>query len=323
MAYSWDDDHDFDVSVHRGYSYKAARRSYDDVAVAKNARKAHYTFREPFLETDSAFPIIIGVDTTGSMQEWPKTFFEKLPLLYKEAVKYVGDCAISFQAINDYFADGADNALQPAPFAKGAQLDEIIGQLYPVGGGGGQGTESYEMFAAYNSFVKAPKALIKPVAIILGDEAPFESLPKEVATHYELGTGGACSCKEAFKRLHEKCDVFMVHKSYFGDDKAVLEAWRTHALMADERILSIEDPRRVVDVILGVLGVITGKTELFREELEQRQEPGQVREVMQSLHRLQQSVQSPADLSQRSFSPTLHDPSTADTVMLDFDDPDS
>lgn len=323
MPYSWDDDHDFDVSVHRGYSYKDARRSYDDVAVAQKARQAHFTWREPFLKTDAAYPLIVGIDTTGSMREWPKTFFEKLPLLYREAVKYLPDCEISFQAINDYFADGADNTLQPAPFAKGSQLDEIIGQLFPVGGGGGQGMESYEVFAAYNSFVQAPKALIKPIAVILGDEAPFEHVPKEIATRYELGAGGECTCEEAFQRLHDKCEVFLVHKAYFGDDSGVLEAWKNRALMPAERILTIEDPRRVVDVILGILGVMTGKAEQFRKELEDRQESGQVQEVMQSLQRLQQSVHASLNPSQQSVSPTVFDSSTADTVMLDFDDPDS
>ncbi|MBF0531255.1 MAG: hypothetical protein HQK55_18705, partial [Deltaproteobacteria bacterium] len=219
MPYSWDADHDF-TSTGAGYSYHDARRSYDDVAGAKAASRAVYTFRSHFLKTDAAYPIIVGIDTTGSMVEWPRIFFDKLPLLYIEAVKYLPNCAISFQAINDFEADGEDVALQPAPFGQGPQLDEFIGQLYPVGGGGGQITESYEIFAAYNSFLEAPRTLIKPIAIILGDEAPFDYVPGEVCRQYGLGSNPIPS-QEVFKRLHEKCDVYLVRKPYGGQDEEI------------------------------------------------------------------------------------------------------
>lgn len=322
MGYSWDDDNDFDTSGGTGFSYQKARRSYDDVAVAKHAAKAFYNYKSDFPETQAAYPIIVGIDTTGSMQKWPEVFFDKLPLLYQEAVKYLPGCEISFQAINDWFADGRDNALQPAPFAAGAQLDEIIGQLHPVGGGGGQGMESYELFAAYNGFVKTPGALIKPVAIILGDEAPFENVPDEAARYYGLTEGPPYSCKEAFARLHDKCDVFLVHKSYGPQDGIVLEAWREHALMSDERILHIEDPKRVVDVILGIVGILTGKHEMFERELKERQTPGQVQEVLSSLHRLNSVYHTQQDSMQRSVSLNKGVGNVADTEGLELDEID-
>lgn len=323
MPYSWDDAHDFDTQSGQGFSFHSARKSYDDVAVAKTSSQIFYSYKSPFLTTDAFYPIVIGIDTTGSMQEWPKVFFNKLPLLYKEATKYLPACEISFQAINDFHADGEDVALQPAPFGKGPALDELIGRLKPVGGGGGQGMESYEIFAAYNAFLEAPKALIKPIAILLGDEMPFENVPPAVCKHYKLldqykarpqESAGVKSLKRSvptpvvFELLHQKCDVFLIRKPYhgFGDpDAPIIKKWQKIALMPAERILNIQDPTRVVDVILGILGVLTGKAELFEQELRDRQNAAQVKEVLDSLHNLQQSYHS--QMSQHSVSQGVAD----------------
>ena len=40
MPYSWDDDNDFSTSAGSGFSFHKARRSYDDVAIAKKKRTA-------------------------------------------------------------------------------------------------------------------------------------------------------------------------------------------------------------------------------------------------------------------------------------------
>lgn len=288
MPYSWDDGSDFDgAAATGGFSYHDARRSYDDVSSVTRKAGPVYTYQSPFPKTDALYPLIIGIDTTGSMAEWPKLFFEKLPLLYKEAVKYLPDCEISFQAINDFAADGADVALQPAPFGRGPRLDEYIAQLYPVGGGGGQRTESYDIFAAYNGFLEAPKAVIKPVAVILGDEAPFPNVPGEVCRAYGISKGEAVFARTVFDKLLAMCDVYLVRKPYGGDDdREIVAEWKKLAGIPDERILTIEDPRRVVDVILGILGVLTGKTNEFAKELKSRQDDDQVDMVMKTLNKL-------------------------------------
>lgn len=321
MPYSWDDDHDFSADTRGAYSFHDARKSYDDVAVAREQSQAFYTYQSPFLRTEALYPIIVGIDTTGSMEEWPAIFFEKLPLLYREAVKYLPGCEISFQAINDFPADGADVALQPAPFGKGPQLDELIGQLYPYGGGGGQVMESYEIFAAYNSFLQAPQAIIKPIAIILGDEAPFPEVPGPVCAHYGLSRGEAISSRVAFEKLHQACDVFLVRKPYYTtvqEDKPIIDTWKRIGLMPGERILGIQDPRRVVDVILGVLGILTGKVATFETELVARQEDSQVQEVLNSLHRLKATYAHGAPAGQGSLSQNRRAGATK-TRRLDLD----
>jgi hypothetical protein len=287
MAYSWDDSNDVSADSKAGYSFEDARKSYEEIAVAKNEKKVFYTYKSECLKTDSPYPVVVGIDTTGSMQEWPKTFFEKLPLLYKEADKYLPGCELSFQAINDFYADGEDAALQPAPFGRGPELDQMIGQLLPVGGGGGKNTESYETFAAYNIFMKAPKAVIKPIVIILGDEVPFETIPSQVASQLGLAPEEAASVTagEVFRKLHAVADVFLIRKPYYGwsKDEPIMDVWKKIAHMPAERILNIQEPRRVVDVIMGILAVITKRWAEFEKELKGRQSPEQVKEVLDAL----------------------------------------
>jgi hypothetical protein len=266
-----------------GYSYAACNRSYDNKV--NQSSQAKRTYQDPFLETNSPFPIIIGIDTTGSMDSWPGTFFKKLPLLYHEAEKYFPGCEISFQAINDFEADGADVALQPMPFGKGADLDKSISDIYAAGGGGGNGGESYEVFAAYNSFLKTPKALIKPIVIILGDEQPFPAIPDKVGDFYHLGIEERRS-KHIFANLYQKCDVFLVRKMYGQNkDEKIVEDWQ-HMKINPERILTLDDPNRVVDVVLGILGLLSNNMNHFVDELTSRQEESQVKSVMKSIHLL-------------------------------------
>jgi hypothetical protein len=120
-----------------------------------------------------------------------------------------------------------------------------------------------------------------------------------VAARYGLESR---STKAAFERLHQRCDVFLVHKKYGDDgaDKSVLKAWREQALMPAERILTIHDPRRVVDVILGVLGVLTGKFDEFERELKERQSAAQAKEVLRSVHALAASIHVSLDGKSRT-----------------------
>ncbi len=296
MPYSWDTANDQYATEGQAYSFQDARKTYDDVAIAKTSQTAYYTFRSPTLTTDSPYPLIVGIDTTGSMETWPAVFFEKLPLLYKEAINYLPGCAISFQAINDYYSDGFDVALQPAPFGEGPQLDEYIGRLYPYGGGGGQMMESYEIFAAYNALLQAPQAKIKPVAIILADESLYDAVPDDVSAFFRLGKEETTT-RSAFERLHRKCDLYLVRKPYSDrreTEDEIVAAWRKVARMNPEHILTIKDPRRVVDVILGILGILTGKEEHFQTELRSRQTPKQVQEVLRSLNTLKLSASQSA-----------------------------
>ena len=118
MPYSWDDVNDFDAGTKQGFSFQDARKSYDDVAVARAASQAYFTYRNDFLTTDALYPIVVGIDTTGSMEEWPRVFFEKLPLLYKQAVVYFPECELSFRPSTTTRQTGPTSPSSPARLAR-------------------------------------------------------------------------------------------------------------------------------------------------------------------------------------------------------------
>ena len=87
----------------------------------------------------------------------------------------------------------------------------------------------------------------------------------------------------------------------------------------EERIMNIKDPKRVVDVILGILGIVTGKVELFEKELIDRQNPDQVREVLNSLHSLKTAYRTQTQMSQQSVTLSVNSSNQIKTKQLDTD----
>jgi len=287
------------------YVAPAAERLYDDrktyYAAASEAvrtnRSSMYSWEDDPLVCDAIYSIMISIDTSGSMQKWPGLFFKKAVLTCEQAEKYFPGCMISYQAINDYYSDGSHNAFQPGPFAAGPDVDAVLANLYAVGGGGPGITESYEICAAYNSKIETPNAERKPLCFILGDEKPFEFLPPEVAKHFELNhqDESKTPSKEVFALLHEKCDVFLIRKPYPGNDKEIEKAWIDIGLMKPQNIIMVEDADRVVDVLLGIFGSLTGREDEANAELIARQENDKggdkkIETVMRSLDPYRSSI---------------------------------
>ena len=53
------------------------------------------------VRSTSANPLIVAVDVTGSMANWPLEIFDRLPLLYNTLSQYREDLEICFIAIGD------------------------------------------------------------------------------------------------------------------------------------------------------------------------------------------------------------------------------
>lgn len=77
-------------------------------------------------------PIVLALDISGSMSEWPRVFYDKMPMFYGSLVMqgYVPDPAVSFAA----FAGGKQ--LQASEFGQGVAIDGIIKKMWLCGGGG-------------------------------------------------------------------------------------------------------------------------------------------------------------------------------------------
>jgi len=278
--------HDFD-DARKAYDVHV-NRSYSDAKASTNLVKKE-TICESRIASNCTNPLIIFVDVTGSMGEWPATMFSKLPYLEHEAKEYLGaDTEICFGAVGDAYSDSYP--LQVRPFDKGEALKQRMLELIIEGNGGGQMSETYELAALYALHnVDIPNA-IKPVLIMIGDEKPYPVVSQDMAKSVAgVSIEGTITAEQIFSSLMRKYDVYLIRKPYNrsnGDQESLQDReirGRWVELLGADHICDLPDPARVVDVIFGILAKVANKWEEFKEEIEGRQRDDQVKTVYKSL----------------------------------------
>lgn len=303
----------YDPGPWKGYDFKSARKAYDPDVTAGRGYGGSYTsggaaggaagaskpratsadILPPKVTTDAASPLVILVDGTGSMGQFPETIFEKLPLLDDGVKDYLGDdCEISYAMIGD-IGDVNAPPLQVRPFGRGKQMVDSLNKLVIGRGGGSNMTESYELGALYYARnAEMPKAT-KPVLIFICDEGVYPTVDKEWAKTYAgVELKEEMSAKELFDELKRKFSVYCVRKHYedgkfldgekmCGNNLKIQRQWV--GLLGEDRIAVLTEARRIVDVILGILAVETGKEDFFEKEIKERQTDDQVKSVMKTM----------------------------------------
>ncbi len=274
----------------KGYDYGSARRAYVDPALPL-APRSYKSRSSPDMKvvdpkkdvsSGSKNPVIVGIDCTGSMQDWPAEIFDRLPLFCQTLAKYQPDVEIMFGVIGD--ANSDEYPLQVAKFGKGLELDDILKAFFPEGGGGGQHFESYELFAHYVlNHVKTPNA-VSPYMLILGDEGFYEFVDPAQAKHY-VGDALQSSTDsfEVWKSLSQKYNVFHLHKAYDNAslDKDIVAQWET--ALGKQKVIRIPSKERVVDVGLGLIAKGWGQFSDFIGNISSRQDPVTIANVLKSV----------------------------------------
>ena len=290
----------YDPGPWKGYDFKSARKAYDPDVTAgrsysgasfKATKKATKAEELPArLETSAAAPLVVLVDGTGSMGKFPEVIFEKLPLLDDGVKDYLGDdCEISYAMIGDVTDETPP--LQVQPFGKGKQMVDSLNKLVIGRDGGSNHHESYDLGALYYARnVEMPNAK-KPVLIFICDEHVYEKVNVEDAKIFaNVELESSITDKQLFDELKNKFSVYCIRKHYqdgVDGDKMIgrnLEIQRQWVrLIGEDRIAVLNEPRRVVDVILGLLAVETNREDFFAKELKGRQTPDQVKSVMKTM----------------------------------------
>jgi len=280
--------------------------STDDAVIKKSAASynvdAGRTYEEPktivppplgkVLITKSKFPLVVAVDVTGSMKEFPKIIFEKLCILYNEIMLFLPEelkdsFEISFAAIGDAYSD--QSPVQVTDFASGKELDLNIKSLYPEGGGGGQARETYELLAYYyarHCNLVEPLDQPRPLCIFVGDEGFYAKVNREHVRKYistEDKLKSDLISEDVFNVLKQKFNVYMLRIKYDNpDDEADIDSkWRK--VLGDKHVIIMQDPKRIVDTIIGIVATVVDGFDAFKERIEVRQTPEQVAQVYASL----------------------------------------
>ena len=297
----------YDPGPWQGWNYKSARKAHVDNTAGRgygsvgksrapsmggitNRRSINIDEHVPDrVETDSKYPLVIACDGTGSMGTFPETIFRKLPFLDRHGVDdYLPDAKISFAMIGDARTDRYP--FQAQDFCRGTDMQEALNKLIIERGGGGNDKESYDLALLYYLRNCELPAAIRPVFIMICDEGLYNTVdPKWASTFAKTDIEKPMLTKTLFDEIKQKFSFYCVRKRYgtvTGDKMDRREA-NIHnqwvELVGADRIAILDDPNRIVDVILGILAYETGKEDDFTKELEWRQTDDQVKTVKKSL----------------------------------------
>jgi hypothetical protein len=288
--YSWDDD-TADWYRPGAYKYDSAseeRRRSEAARAAAAGPRSYAHRREPNaaliaptkrLRTESRNPLIVAVDVTGSMANWPFEIFDRLPLLYNTLAQYRDDLEICFAAIGDAAADHWP--LQVTDFAKGYDLEQQLGALYGEGGGG-DAPESYGLFAYWaRHHVEVPNAE-RPFLIVFGDAPMHVRFPAEQVRRL-LGDGAQqpIDALAEWRALAQKWDTWFLRRPTGRAGDEVDVQWRD--ALGAQRVVHMQDEQRAVDYAMGLVARTWGRFGDFKENMAARQDTAKIDQLERQL----------------------------------------
>jgi len=289
--YSWDGD----TSGWYGeakYSYGSRGAKKREAAAIRAAADGPRTYKrasgptakmidpKKHISTTSKNPLIIAVDVTGSMSNWPAEIFDRLPLLFNTLSQYRDDLEICFVAIGDARYD--DWPLQVTTFASGYDLEQQLGSLYGEGGGG-DGPEGYGLFAHWvNTHVEVPEAGETPFLIVFGDAPMHPEVPQGEIAHY-LGdeVDHDVNAIKAWQRLCDSWNTWFLRRPTGRQGDAVDKQWAK--AVTEQKIFKIKDEQRAVDYAMGLIARAWGHFGDFQENMRARQSEATVAMVSEPI----------------------------------------
>jgi hypothetical protein len=230
------------------------------------------------ITSHSKNPLIIAIDVTGSMAQWPYEIFDRLPLLFNTLTQYREDLEICFVAIGDAVVDRWP--LQVTSFANGYDLEQLLGSLYGEGGGG-DSPESYGLFAHWvNTHVKTPNAEDKPFLILFGDATMHDRIPSAQLSHY-LGdkVSDGIDAMEAWQQVSENWNTWFLRRPTGTRGDLIDKQWAK--AIGEQKIFHIEDEQRAVDYAMGLIARAWGYFGDFQDNMRARQSEDKVEEISQ------------------------------------------
>jgi len=168
------------------------------------------------VENPNSFPIILGLDVTGSMGRIPHYLIKDgLPLIMDGIIQDgLNDPAVLFIAVGDHKTDSYP--LQIGQFESGdEELDMWLQRCYLEGRGGGNYGESYSLihhFAVNNTVTdNFEKRNMKGVIITIGDEPTHQAYSSEdIRRITGDGDNPPFTSKSIIEQAKEKWNIFHI-----------------------------------------------------------------------------------------------------------------
>lgn len=209
-----------------------------------------------------SFPVIIGLDVTGSMGTVPhRLITEGMPDIMKHIIEGgLASPQICFMGIGDHECDSVP--LQVGQFeASDLLLDKWLKLTYLEGGGGGNEGESYHLpwyFAAKSVVTDNwEKRGRKGVLITIGDEPVLGSISSSslhgIMGGQSSGKDTGYATPDILRMALEKWDVHHIHVGFTaaGRIPRVQDGWVQ--LIGKDRVHPVQDIGEIPGVISGII----------------------------------------------------------------------
>jgi len=251
----------FDRASARSYSYQSqsreqifSNRHIDPLMVIKDKIRESCDSEEH----PNSYPIIIGLDVTGSMGQVPENLIKSA---FPEIMKAIQDkgvehAQVCFLGIGDHFSDEAP--IQVGQFETSDELTEKwLKAIYIEGGGGGNNGESYNLawyFAAFHTKIDSfSKRGIKGTLITIGDEPCHKAIGK-----YEIqklfGSGEReMTTSELLATAQKKWDIYHINvNDWSSESYESPRKWRD--FLGDHLALSESmDSKEIGNIISSII----------------------------------------------------------------------
>lgn len=210
-------------------------------------------------EHPESFPIIIALDTTGSMGHIPQELITgAFPEIMKNIIEAgVADPQVCFIGVGDCYCDNAP--IQCGQFESSDELmEKWFQKVYLEGGGGSNPGESYNLawyFAARHTSTDAwEKRHKKGVVITIGDEACLAEIPSsEIKNLFGDPAQSGATSKELLKEVAERWEAYHIH---IGKDTSyyttAIKKWKE--LIGEDRLTVL--PRENYPVVASITGLV-------------------------------------------------------------------
>lgn len=231
------------AAVKSGYSPTASIFTYDaDVKSGKVKMKVHENLDPSNLKNGiresrdidgkNSHAVAVCLDVTGSMQYVPKLVLDKIPALLGAIIKNgaLEHPQLNFSAVGDARFDRVP--YQVGQFEYGNAIDDDLSKFILEGGGGGNNTESYDLFlyflARCTSTDCFEKRGQKGYAFLIQDEPPPSSLN---ATHLKDVFGHTIQADIPFSDLiseaSQKWEIFILRPQSLsmGSNAGITKQW--------------------------------------------------------------------------------------------------
>jgi hypothetical protein len=247
----------------RDYSTKSRATIFKSSTMNSDMNPKNMSFRE-CRDSDAhpnSFPIIVGLDVTGSMGSIPENLIKnKLGKLMEILISNgVSDASICFLGIGDHYSDSAP--LQVGQFESGTEeLNKWLTNIYLEGGGGGQDMESYQLawlFAArHTSTDSFEKRGVKGFIFTIGDEFVHPNLESDFLKDY-MGYKQAsdASTEDLLEEAKKTYRVFHIHCNDGNYQEEVSNKWKD---VIKENLIIVNDSDTIAEVIASTVAMING-----------------------------------------------------------------